>query len=92
MSEQTRSPIPVRGPFVLLGTTWVRHDTVGTISARVGGDGPYCQVVLTIAGYKTLGTDHTVDELLYALGLAAGTGEREVGLHRAKGMREAGLR
>jgi hypothetical protein len=92
MSEQARSPIPVHGPFVLLGSTWVRHDTVATINGKNGGEGPWCQVVLTVPGYKTLSTDHTSEELFYALALAASHGEHESGLHRAMGMREAGLR
>jgi hypothetical protein len=48
--------------------------------------------VLTVPGYKTLSTDHTSEELFYALALAASHGEHEAGLHRAMGMREAGLR
>lgn len=89
--------LEVKGPYINLGGTWVHYATVGTVVQRQapGEDGnpePYCNVVLTLQGHKTLGCPGTVDEVLHAVHDALATEETAIGLYRARGMREGGLR
>jgi len=85
--------IDVKGPFVNLRGTWVRHDLIATAIQRTSPplvDGqealPYCAVVLTVPGYKTLSVDGTLDQLFHAIYLAQTTEEILIGMARMKGM------
>ena len=79
------------GAYLDLGGLWVRYDAIGTIKQINGADGaPYCQVVLTLPGYKTLGVGCTAGELMAAVQACMSNTEWRVGVQRARGMRGEG--
>lgn len=89
--------VTTQGWFIDLGGLWVKYDTIGTIKEVVGAgkpEGPYCQVVLTIPGYKTLGVHCAAEDLITVVEALRTAHEEEIGYDRAKGMRhqEAGYR
>lgn len=86
-AERVDPDIDSHGAYLDLGGLWVRYDAIGTIKAVSAADGPYCQVVLTIPGYKTLGVGCEDLTLLRAIGRVAAHAEMEIGKYRARGMR-----
>ena len=88
MSGTDKGRIQTNGAYIDLGGLWARYDAVGTIKEVPDtNDGPYCQVVLTIPGYKTLGVGCTAEELLAVLRTVHARHEFVTGAERAKGMR-----
>jgi hypothetical protein len=92
MTTEAKSKIIRQGTYLDIGGLWVRYDCIGTIKQIDAADPdgnpqPYCQVVLTIPGYKTLGVGCTADELIEAIRGAERNNEVMVGMQRAKGMR-----
>ena len=75
------------GVYLDLGGLWVRYDCIGTIKEVPVNDSPYCQVVLTLPGYKTLGVGCTALTLLTAIEEVRSRHEVAVGVDRSKGMR-----
>jgi hypothetical protein len=85
--ETEKSSLNTRGIFVDLGGQWVRYDTVGTVKQVNGTEGPWCQVVLTIPGYKTIGVNAPADLLIATLESLRSRHEFAIGHERARGMR-----
>lgn len=83
-----KTTIPTFDNFIDVGGLWVRYDAIGTVKDVERSDGPHCQVVLTIPGYKTLGVGCTAAELLGVIEETRKSHEYEVGYDRAKGMLE----
>ena len=86
-----------KGPFINLGRMWVRHNLIAYATQRQapGPENesvPYCSVVLNLPGVGTLQVPGTIDELFHAIHVAQATEETAVGLFRARGMREEGVR
>jgi hypothetical protein len=76
------------GWFIDLGGLWVKYDTIGTIKqVSPTEDNPYCQVVLTLPGYKTLGVSCEAVVLITAIERLRSEHEMSLGRERAKGMR-----
>lgn len=86
-----------KGPFIDINGKWVRHNHIAYATQRAApGDGnepvPYCSVVLNIPGVGTLTCPGTIDELFHAIHIAQGAEEVAIGLFRARGMSEGGIR
>lgn len=87
-TSQETAKVVRQGEYIDLGGLWVRFDCIGTVKQIDGADGaPYCQVVLTLPGYKTLGVGCAASDLIDAVTRARQHAEVVIGLHRAKGMR-----
>lgn len=91
--------IPTFDNFIDVGGLWIRYDLIATVkdmpivgTPRADGEPnvqPYCQVVLTVPGYKTLGVGCTAAELLGVIEETRQSHENEIGHARGLGMIEA---